>query len=719
MTPEQTTHSISVVIPSYLRGEILLATIEQLRVQAHPCDEIVVVDQTPYPPHDASLKALQALADNRVIVLIRRPKPSIPAAMNAGLQAASSQYVLFLDDDIEIGPDFIKAHYEGLKRNGNVARTIFAQVGQVLQPGQSPQPGRSSSDTQFGLRRDLDFEFNSDQAVTLNNCMAGNLCVHRESAISAGGFDENFIGAAYRFETEFARRLIRHTNTPIYFWPAASINHLQWQDGGTRTQASHLTSAQPAHSAGDYYYAMKEGFGGDRVRYLVRRFFASLVARFYLLKPWYLPVRVIAELRGLLLATRLLRNQPKLLHDNGKLLKNAQRQGGGKMGRRLAVVMSHPTQHFVPVYRALAANKDVQLQVFYLASNGVQATQDPEFGRTVQWDIPMTKGYPHTFVGQNKVLKKFSLTEMDYRQINLALADFQPELVWLHGYASLANWRVVMAKPCNTAIVYTSDSNLADPRKPFRRFWKTAVVKTFFNRCDHFLSISDANRRYLKHYNVDSRKINDAPFPIDMAYWAKARGQLPENSSSRLRQKLSIATDATVFLFAGKLVAHKRAIDVVRAMLEIRHENVHAVIVGSGPEQANLRQELDLHGLDSRVTMVGFINQTELPRYFDACDVLVFPSSREPYGAIAAEVLPFALPIIATDNIGAIGAAIIVGKNALVYKAGEARALAAHMRTLATDENVRRRLGEESKIMAPALDASHMSNAIIKQLLDC
>src|SRR5437868_3122650 len=81
-----------------------------------------------------------------------------------------------------------------------------------------------------GLGACLDFPFNSAIPAQVANVMAGNLSVRREMALAVGGFDENFVGVAYRFETEFCRRLLR-AGGRVLFQPAASIHHLRTPTG--------------------------------------------------------------------------------------------------------------------------------------------------------------------------------------------------------------------------------------------------------------------------------------------------------------------------------------------------------------------------------------------------------------------------------------------------------------------------------------------------------
>ncbi|MBT8113808.1 MAG: glycosyltransferase, partial [Arenicella sp.] len=93
--------------------------------------------------------------------------------------------------------------------------------------------------------------------------------------------------------------------------------------------------------------------------------------------------------------------------------------------------------------------------------------------------------------------------------------------------------------------------------------------------------------------------------------------------------------------------------------------------------------------------------------------VLLFPSAKEPYGAIAAEILPFGLPIIASDIIGAIGESILPDVNALLYAAGDVASMGKQLRRLVEDEHLRAEFSRQSLELADAHDKSVMSRDIM------
>ncbi len=289
---------LTVVIPTYDREAVLLETLRLLLDLPDRADEILVLDQTEV--HEAETeRRLREWNETGLVRWLRLARPSIPVSMNEGLRQARSELVLFLDDDVVPHSGLLEAHRKAHEEEG-----VVAVVGMVLQPGEEPVPGPSSSPRGEGLRRDLEFCFRSAERADVWNVMAGNLSVKREAALACGGFDERFVGVAYRFETEFCRRL-RRRGGRVAYEPGAVIRHLKAPSGGTRAWGDHLVSARSEHSVGDYYFALSEGRGSEIATYALRRLRQETLSKFYLTHPWYIPVKVLGEIRGLLRALRL------------------------------------------------------------------------------------------------------------------------------------------------------------------------------------------------------------------------------------------------------------------------------------------------------------------------------------------------------------------------------------------------------------------------------
>lgn len=291
---------ITVVIPTVGRDEVLIDTLRAVHAQAPGA--ILVMDQS--ETHAPAAKAtLEAMEQDGAIQWKHIAPPSITRAMNMGIEVSRRPLVLFLDDDIVPSPDLIAGHAAAYSNDD-----IWAVAGQVLQPGQeisdvSSPPGR-------GLRADLDFPFHSMRARAVQNGMAGNLSVRRTRAMAIGGFDENFRGVAYRFETDFCRRVCQAGGT-IWFEPMARIRHLRAASGGTRRFGSHLTSVSPAHGVGDYYFAFRHGRPMECLRYSLKRPFREVCTRFHLAHPWFIPGKLFGEFVAMVWAIALHMKGPR------------------------------------------------------------------------------------------------------------------------------------------------------------------------------------------------------------------------------------------------------------------------------------------------------------------------------------------------------------------------------------------------------------------------
>lgn len=312
MTVAPTT--LSVVIVTYNRNQVLVDTIRHLLPQAAQCPgfgEILIVDQT-VTHEQATEAALQNWHRQGVIRWIRLAEPDLTGAMNRGLLAATSELVLYVDDDIIPFPNLLNNHIKAHQAGRNVA----AVVGQVLQPGEQAQD-LPYSPKGSALWRYMDFPFRSVRGCFVENAMAGNLSVLRKDALAVGGFDENYRPpVASRFESEFAKRLVAQ-GYRIWFEPTAAIHHLAASSGGTRSQGSHLNSPSPRYGVGDYYFAMRHGRGLDVWYYCLRRFFREVRTRFHLRHPWYIPIKLLGEARAIMAALVLIKKGPKLLPSPG------------------------------------------------------------------------------------------------------------------------------------------------------------------------------------------------------------------------------------------------------------------------------------------------------------------------------------------------------------------------------------------------------------------
>lgn len=287
---------LSIIIPTYQRETVLIDTVEYL-LKLHPKpSEILLVDQTPRH-EEATERRLQELQRGGIVRQIKLEKPSITGAMNIGLRQAHFEVVLFLDDDIIPDANLIAAHLAAHEHGERIV------AGQVLQPGELPLQDEEEVEP---------FQFISGRRQYITELMGGNFSIRRDLALKLGGFDENFVHVAYRFEAEFAERALA-SGERILFEPHASIRHLKASGGGTRSFGHHLTTVRPSHAVGAYYFLLRSEKVTRRLLCLLSRPFRAVRTKHHFTHPWWIPATLAAEVMGFFWAMFLYMRGPRLL----------------------------------------------------------------------------------------------------------------------------------------------------------------------------------------------------------------------------------------------------------------------------------------------------------------------------------------------------------------------------------------------------------------------
>ena len=92
----------------------------------------------------------------------------------------------------------------------------------------------------------------------------------------------------------------------------------------------------------------------------------------------------------------------------------------------------------------------------------------------------------------------------------------------------------------------------------------------------------------------------------------------------------------------------------------------------------------------------GFLNQSELLKYYLAGDALVLPSSgSETWGLVVNEAMNFDKPIIVSNKVGC-GLNLSTDENGFIFPEGDIDALSQHIRELYVNAELREQMGKKS-----------------------
>jgi glycosyltransferase involved in cell wall biosynthesis len=174
---------------------------------------------------------------------------------------------------------------------------------------------------------------------------------------------------------------------------------------------------------------------------------------------------------------------------------------------------------------------------------------------------------------------------------------------------------------------------------------------------------------------VPASRIFHAPHCVDNNFFrtAAAPYQHPEERA-KARREFGLPSDAFVVLFAGKLEAKKRPLDLVRAMAKLE-AGAALLVVGAGELDQTCREEAQRLGVS--VAWAGFLNQSGLGRAYAAADCLVLPSDwGETWGLVVNEALSTGLPCVVSNRVGCGPDLVRPGVTGEVFPMGNVEALA-------------------------------------------
>ncbi len=155
----------------------------------------------------------------------------------------------------------------------------------------------------------------------------------------------------------------------------------------------------------------------------------------------------------------------------------------------------------------------------------------------------------------------------------------------------------------------------------------------------------------------------------------------------------------------GRLEPQKGFDLLIRAMQQL--EGVTLVLVGEGSERGPLEQLARDVGVAERVVWEGWSDRART--YLGAFDVFALPSRFEGFPLVVLEALLARSAVVAAD-VGSVAEAVRHEETGLLVPPDDPAALAAALRRLFADPDLRRRLGEQGRrLVLERFTADHMT----------
>lgn len=224
-----------------------------------------------------------------------------------------------------------------------------------------------------------------------------------------------------------------------------------------------------------------------------------------------------------------------------------------------------------------------------------------------------------------------------------------------------------------------------------------------------------------------SDSIVEMGFPAEKTHFVHNSLELdgwdPGLDGSQIRQEFGIGHQVPLLLIVSRLFYWKGHSELLQALARLKQAvpEFKLLIVGDNDPRAHpgrssysaeLQTQAQNLGLADHVIFTGF--RSDVPKLMAACDIYTMPSFEEPFGMVFLEAMAMKKPVIALNNGGS-REIVDHGLTGLLSAPKDIDQLAANIRTLVEDPNLRREMGQRGrKKVAERFTPAHMSAEVLK-----
>jgi glycosyltransferase involved in cell wall biosynthesis len=358
------------------------------------------------------------------------------------------------------------------------------------------------------------------------------------------------------------------------------------------------------------------------------------------------------------------------------------------MKPRLAILQKHPAPYRDLIFKKVNERSYIDITVLTMS--------EIDFGHPYRTKSAIP--YPNQFLGKffhSKYLGYFN--PGIFKQLSLSSYD-----IYLTHTGSITGLIVILYTWLNRkALIWSNDSVLfPQPDNGIATELRHLVLKQLFKKTDAFWVPGNATQEYLEHKGVSKKQIFQGAYCLGIDDIL----QLIESAKPRcenIRAELGIDNSHWLFLFVGRMLAFRGVKYLVEAfhLLKQRFRNAKLLLIGDGPEKPGLQAECHRLGL-SDIIFLDPIPPDRLTEYYAAADSYVTPALGEHYSLALAQAAICGLPMISTDQVGAVKDYLLDGETGFIVPAGDSQALAAAMARLITSRDLAKEMGEKAAALA-------------------
>lgn len=281
------------------------------------------------------------------------------------------------------------------------------------------------------------------------------------------------------------------------------------------------------------------------------------------------------------------------------------------------------------------------------------------------------------------ILNQWDVIRTLVRRIEQLLKTHKPDVLHAHSPALNGIAASIVGKKYNIPVVYEMRASWEDAAvshgtcKQGSLRYKVGqwLEKYALKNASHVTTICHGLSNHIQAWGVASDKVTIIPNAVDPDKFV-AQGE--KNSDLLAQHNLQ---DKVILGFLGSFYRYEGLHLLIAAMPEIvaTNEKIHLLLVGGGPEEANLKQQIRELGIEANVTFTGRVPHQSINDYYSLVDLFVYPRESirltemvtplKPLEAMAQQGL-----VVASD-IGGHREMIEHNKTGILFKANDVSAI--------------------------------------------
>jgi glycosyltransferase involved in cell wall biosynthesis len=215
------------------------------------------------------------------------------------------------------------------------------------------------------------------------------------------------------------------------------------------------------------------------------------------------------------------------------------------------------------------------------------------------------------------------------------------------------------------------------------------LLQRAINSSDRIITVSENTKNDLiNKFKIPEDKIRVIPLAANENF-----RKLDENETSKIKSKYNI--NFPFILYVGTLEPRKNIPNLLNAYYKLKKQGInHKLVIagGKGWKYKEIFETIEKLNLQNEVIFTGYVPDEDLPGFYNAADLFVYPSLYEGFGLPPLEAMQCGTPVI-TSNTSSLPE--VVGAAGITVNPYDVDELANKMYEVLTNEDLRKEMSKK------------------------